>query len=159
MLGLDSAGKTTILYKLQIGEVIPTCPTIGFNIETVRFKGLNLTVWDVSGDLRTRKFWKSYYEKVNGIIFVVDSDDRKSMNTIKEELNDLLNTNELSRIPLLILANKQDLPQAMTVSEVLQGLDLYKIRDRQWHLHAVCALSGEGLTQAMSRFIQMISNI
>ena len=157
MLGLDSAGKTTILYKLHLGEVIVTTPTIGFNIETIKFKKLNLTIWDASGSQRNRRFWKTYYHGASGIIFVIDAEDRESIYTAKEELYNLLLDDELRGIPILVLANKQDLPNAMNVCDVLEKLEMFKIRDRQWHLQATCALSGEGLNTGINRLVQMIS--
>merc|ERR1712028_266473 len=77
MVGLDAAGKTTILYKLKLGEVITTVPTIGFNVEEVQYKNINFTVWDVGGQDKIRKLWRYYYENTQGLIFVVDSNDRE----------------------------------------------------------------------------------
>jgi len=86
MLGLDAAGKTTILYKLKLGEVVTTVPTIGFNIETVEYKNFKLTVWDVGG-CNIRKLWRPYYENTEGLIFVVDSSDKDRIGDANEELN------------------------------------------------------------------------
>lgn len=76
MVGLDAAGKTTILYKLKLGEVVTTIPTIGFNVETVDYKNISFTVWDVGGQDKIRPLWRHYYQNTQGIIFVVDSNDR-----------------------------------------------------------------------------------
>jgi ADP-ribosylation factor family len=76
MVGLDAAGKTTILYKLKLGEVVTTIPTIGFNVETVEYKNISFTVWDVGGQDKIRPLWRHYYQNTQGIIFVVDSNDR-----------------------------------------------------------------------------------
>ena len=72
-VGLDAAGKTTILYKLKLGEVVTTIPTIGFNVETVHYKNITFTVWDVGGQDKIRPLWRHYYEDAQGLIFVVDS--------------------------------------------------------------------------------------
>ena len=80
------------------------------------------------------------------------------MASVKKELDQIFKSDELIGVPILILANKQDLPCAMSVCEILELLELYNIRNRQWHLHATCALSGEGLEQALNRLIQMISS-
>ncbi|RNE98217.1 ADP-ribosylation factor 1, partial [Trypanosoma rangeli] len=77
MVGLDAAGKTTILYKLKLGEIVTTIPTIGFNVETVEYKNLKFTMWDVGGQDVLRPLWRHYYQNTNGIIFVVDSNDRE----------------------------------------------------------------------------------
>ena len=157
MVGLDSAGKTTILYKLRLGEVVATCPTIGFNLETVKFKNFNLVMWDVSGDQRTRRFWKTYYKDIQGVIFVIDAEDRQRFQSAKEELFNIFLAEELRGAPILILANKQDLPNAMEACELAEKLELYRVRDRHWHLQATCALSGDGLSQGITRLVQMIS--
>ena len=95
LLGLDSAGKTTILYALKTGQNIQTVPTIGFNIETINYKNLELNVWDVGGQDKLRDLWRHYYPGTNGVIFVVDSADNTRLNTAKEELHFLMNEHEL----------------------------------------------------------------
>ena len=77
MVGLDAAGKTTILYKLKLGEAVTTIPTIGFNVETVEYKNISFTVWDVGGQDKIRPLWRHYYQNTQGLIFVVDSNDRE----------------------------------------------------------------------------------
>merc|ERR1712072_1495350 len=86
MVGLDAAGKTTILYKLKLGEVVTTIPTIGFNVETVEYKNISFTVWDVGGQDKIRPLWRHYYQNTQGIIFVVDSNDRDRIEDAREEL-------------------------------------------------------------------------
>ena len=75
MLGLDAAGKTTVLYSLKLGEVLTTMPTIGFNVENVCYKNIEFQVWDIGGQDRLRTLWRHYFTNTNGIIFVVDSSD------------------------------------------------------------------------------------
>ena len=77
MVGLDAAGKTTLLYKLKMGEAVRTIPTIGFNVETVAHKKVDFTVWDVGGQDKIRRLWHHYYLGTNAVIFVVDSNDRE----------------------------------------------------------------------------------
>jgi len=86
MVGLDAAGKTTILYKLKLGEVVTTIPTIGFNVETVEYKNLSFTVWDVGGQDKIRPLWRHYYQGTNGLIYVVDSNDRDRSEDARLEL-------------------------------------------------------------------------
>ena len=76
MVGLDAAGKTTILYKLKLGEIVTTIPTIGFDVETVDYKNVSFTVWDVGGQDKIRPLWRHYYQGTQGLIFVVDSNDK-----------------------------------------------------------------------------------
>eukprot|EP00662_Eupelagonemidae_sp_cell21_P044270 gene44270-1976_t len=77
MVGLDAAGKTTILYKMKLGESVMTIPTIGFNVETVEYRNFKFTMWDVGGQDKIRKLWRHYFENTNGVIFVVDCNDRE----------------------------------------------------------------------------------
>merc|ERR1719258_717484 len=128
MVGLDAAGKTTILYKLKLGEVVTTIPTIGFNVETVEYKNINFTVWDVGGQDKIRKLWRHYYENTQGLIFVVDSNDRDRIEDAREELTKMLNEEEMRDAVVLVFANKQDLPNAMTAAEVTDKLGLHNLR-------------------------------
>merc|ERR1712187_928278 len=120
-VGLDAAGKTTILYKLKIGEVVTTIPTIGFNVETVEYKNINFTVWDIGGQDKIRKLWRYYYNNTQGVIFVVDSNDRDRMEEAREELTRMMK-DEMHDAALLVFANKQDLPNSTTSAEVAEKL-------------------------------------
>lgn len=109
MLGLDAAGKTTILYKLKLGEVVSSVPTIGFNVETVEFQKVKFTVWDVGGQDKIRQLWKHYYQNTQALIYVVDSSDKERINIARDELQKMLSEDELKDAVLLVLANKQDM--------------------------------------------------
>uniref|UniRef100_A0A8C2WW89 ARF GTPase 5 n=1 Tax=Cyclopterus lumpus TaxID=8103 RepID=A0A8C2WW89_CYCLU len=85
MVGLDAAGKTTILYKLKLGEIVTTIPTIGFNVETVEYKNISFTVWDVGGQDKIRPLWRHYFQNTQGLIFVVDSNDRERVAESSED--------------------------------------------------------------------------
>merc|ERR1711975_206814 len=143
MVGLDAAGKTTILYKLKLGEIVTTIPTIGFNVETVEYKNINFTVWDVGGQDKIRPLWRHYYQNTQGIIFVVDSNDKERLDMAKEELDKMLAEDELRDAVVLVFANKQDLPHAMKVKQITEALGLEKMR-RQWYVQGTCATSGDG---------------
>jgi len=145
MVGLDAAGKTTILYKLKLGEVVTTIPTIGFNVETVEYKNINFTVWDVGGQDKIRPLWRHYYQNTQGLIFVVDSNDRDRIVEAREELTKMLNEDEMRDAILLVFANKQDLPNAMNAEECTEKLQLNTLRNRQWYIQATCATSGDGI--------------
>merc|ERR1739841_470749 len=95
MVGLDAAGKTTLLYKLKLGELVTTIPTIGFNVETVQYKNIHFTVWDVGGQDKIRPLWRHYYQNTQGVIFVVDSNDRERISEAAEELQKMLREDEL----------------------------------------------------------------
>jgi ADP-ribosylation factor protein 1 len=149
MVGLDAAGKTTILYKLKLGEVVTTIPTIGFNVETVEYKNIKFTVWDVGGQDKIRPLWRHYYENTEGVIFVVDSNDRDRIGAAKAELERMLAEDNLRDACVLVFANKQDLPQAMEVSEMADKLGLSKLRTRKWFINGCCATSGDGLFEGL----------
>lgn len=149
MVGLDAAGKTTILYKLKLGEIVTTIPTIGFNVETVEYKNIKFTVWDVGGQDKLRPLWRHYFQNTNGLIFVVDSNDRERVQQARDELHKMLLEDELRDAVLLVFANKQDLPKAMSTAEVTDKLGLRALRQRLWYIQGTCATSGDGLFEGL----------
>jgi len=149
MLGLDAAGKTTILYKLKLGEVVSTIPTIGFNVETVQYKNIHFTVWDVGGQDKIRPLWRHYFQNTQGLIFVVDSIDRDRVNEARDELQRMLKETDLRDANLLVIANKQDLTGAYTTGELSEILGLHALRERHWNIQAACATSGDGLYEGL----------
>merc|ERR1712224_627575 len=157
MVGLDAAGKTTILYKLKLGEVVTTIPTIGFNVETVEYKNISFTVWDVGGQDKIRPLWRHYYQGTNGLIFVVDSNDRDRAEDAREELTKMLNEDEMRDAVLLVFANKQDLPNAMPAAEVTEKLGLNSMRNRQWFIQSACATTGDGLYEGLDWLSRTLS--
>jgi ADP-ribosylation factor protein 1 len=149
MVGLDAGGKTTTLYKLKLGEVVTTIPVIGFNVESVKYKSVELTVWDMGGRMNMRPLWRHYYQNTVAIVFVVDSNDRDRIGEAEYELTRLLREDELKDCPVLIFCNKQDLPNAMSVAEITVKLGLNSLRNRKWYVQACCATSGDGLYEGL----------
>eukprot|EP01083_Nonionella_stella_P153779 494498_1 len=158
MVGLDAAGKTTILYKLKLGEVITTIPTIGFNVETVEYKNIEFTVWDIGGQHLIRPLWRHYYQGTEAVIFVVDSNDRERIDSgsnsysddnVCDQLHSMLADDLLQDSAVLILANKQDLPNAMSVNEITDRLKINQFRNREWYVQGTCAKTGDGLYQGL----------
>jgi len=149
MVGLDAAGKTTILYKFKLGEIVTTIPTIGFNVETVEYKNICFTVWDVGGQDKIRPLWRHYFQNTQGLIFVVDSNDRERISEAYEELQKMLQEDELREAVLLVFANKQDLPNAMKAAELTEKLGLHNLRNRRWYIQATCATQGHGLYEGL----------
>ncbi|KAJ6646845.1 ADP-ribosylation factor-like protein 1 [Pseudolycoriella hygida] len=149
ILGLDGAGKTTILYRLQVGEVVTTIPTIGFNVEQVTYKNLKFQVWDLGGQTSIRPYWRCYYSNTDAIIYVVDSVDRDRIGISKDELLYMLREDELNDAILVVLANKQDMEGCMSVAEVHQALGLEALKNRTFQIFKTSATKGEGLDQAM----------
>ncbi|ODQ65976.1 catalase-domain-containing protein [Nadsonia fulvescens var. elongata DSM 6958] len=155
ILGLDGAGKTTILYKLQIGEVVSTVPTIGFNVETLTYKNLKFNVWDLGGQTSIRPYWRCYYANTAAVIFVVDSTDKARIDTSSAELHTMLKEEELAESALLVFANKQDQPGAMSAAEVSKALDLTSLKDRSWSIVACSAIKGDGLTNGLDWLVDV----
>ncbi|EDS29835.1 ADP-ribosylation factor, arf [Culex quinquefasciatus] len=149
ILGLDGAGKTTILYRLQVGEVVTTIPTIGFNVEQVTYKNLKFQVWDLGGQTSIRPYWRCYYSNTDAIIYVVDSADKDRIGISKDELLYMLREDELASAILVVLANKQDMEGCMSVTEVHQALGLEALKNRTFQIFKTSATKGEGLDQAM----------
>merc|ERR1712045_869893 len=120
MGGLDNAGKTTILYRLQneSDEAIQTIPTIGFNVETLQYKNIKFQVWDLGGQTSIRPYWRCYYPNTDAIIFVVDCNDHKRLKIARKEFLKLLEEEELQNVTILVFANKQDLKDALTADQV-----------------------------------------
>ncbi|XP_066161413.1 ADP-ribosylation factor 2-like isoform X1 [Oryza sativa Japonica Group] len=158
MVGLDAAGKTTILYKLKLGEIVTTIPTIGFNVETVEYKNISFTVWDVGGQDKIRPLWRHYFQNTQGLIFVVDSNDRDRVVEARDELHRMLNEDELRDAVLLVFANKQDLPNAMNAAEITDKLGLHSLRQRHWYIQSTCATTGEGLYEGLDWLSSNIAN-
>jgi len=157
LLGLDAAGKTTILYKLHMGDIITTIPTIGFNVEEVIYRSLRMTMWDVGGQDKIRPLWRHYYQGSNALIYVVDACDHDRITEAKKELYGILADGNLQDIPILILANKSDLMHALSVSEITRLFDLQAMRDHSWYVQASSAISGEGLYEGLDWLSQMLS--
>ncbi|XP_010506605.1 PREDICTED: ADP-ribosylation factor 1-like 2 [Camelina sativa] len=149
MLGLDAAGKTTILYKLHIGEVLSTVPTIGFNVEKVQYKNVMFTVWDVGGQEKLRPLWRHYFNNTDGLIYVVDSLDRERIGKAKQEFQDIIRDPFMLNSIILVFANKQDMRGAMSPREVCEGLGLLDLKNRKWHIQGTCALQGDGLYEGL----------
>ena len=149
MVGLDAAGKTTSLYQLKMGETVKTIPTIGFNVETLDYKGLNFTVWDVGGQDKIRVLWKHYYQNTDGLIFVVDSNDRDRAEDAAEELKKMLAEEELKDSVVLVMANKQDLKESMSPNEITDKLGMSQLKGRQWLVQGTSATSGQGLKEGL----------
>jgi ADP-ribosylation factor-like protein 1 len=148
ILGLDNAGKTTVLYKMQFGEAKITVPTLGFNVETVNYENVTFQMWDLGGQSELRPYWRCYYPKTNAIVFVIDSTDKERLNIVKEELFLLLNEEELKGVPLAILANKQDLEGALSDIEISEAIGLNDIKNNQWAIFKTVAKTGVGLDNA-----------
>uniref|UniRef100_A0A3B3YSY6 ADP-ribosylation factor-like protein 3 n=1 Tax=Poecilia mexicana TaxID=48701 RepID=A0A3B3YSY6_9TELE len=168
LLGLDNAGKTTLLKQLAAEDISHITPTQGFNIKSVQSSGFKLNVWDIGGQRKIRPYWRNYFENTDVLIYVIDSSDRKRFEETSLELAELLEEEKLAAVPLLVFANKQDLMTASPASELAESLNLHTIRDRMWQVQACSALTAEGVqvntvchantNKQRSRRIELLSN-
>jgi len=159
---LDNAGKTTILYRLKLGNVVKTIPTIGFNVETIQYKNIKLQAWDIGGQTSLRPHWRSYYNDTDAIIYVVDATDRKRIGIAKQELHTMLEEDELKNTILMILANKQDIieeeKKPMSVNEINERLGLLTIKDHTWSIFSTSGKTGMGINEAFDWLITKFSS-
>ncbi|KAG9027038.1 hypothetical protein FS837_004397, partial [Tulasnella sp. UAMH 9824] len=149
MTGLNSSGRTTILYKLKLGEIVTTIPETKLNVETVLHGKIFFTIWDVGAIDDIQSMWKFFMKRTKGIIFVVDTNDWAGISEAREELQRLMNEDKLRDAAFLIYANKQDLPNAMNATQIIDGLGLRESKQRNWYIQAACATSGDGLYEGL----------
>eukprot|EP00440_Ansanella_granifera_P008987 gb/GFBE01009738.1/.p1 GENE.gb/GFBE01009738.1/~~gb/GFBE01009738.1/.p1 ORF type:complete len:180 (+),score=74.06 gb/GFBE01009738.1/:1-540(+) len=149
MLGLDNAGKTTILKKMSQEDISHIMPTQGFNIKSLQQEGVKLNVWDIGGQKTIRPYWSNYFEASDALVYVVDSSDRRRLEESCQELKELLAEDKLAAVPLLVFANKQDLMQATPADEITEALGLGAISDRTWNIQACSAKDGTGLEEGL----------
>ena len=159
MIGLDNSGKTSILYQYKLKEFITTAPTTAFNVETIKMRRTRLSIWDAGGTESIRPLWQTYSRQADGIIFVVDSTDRKRLEEVKEELVIALNSCKKEKVPILFYANKQDLHYALTPTELVEQLDLNNIFSKNpWYLQPASAKIGDGLEEGLLVFSGLIKD-
>eukprot|EP01138_Halocafeteria_seosinensis_P016227 gb/GECG01016557.1/.p1 GENE.gb/GECG01016557.1/~~gb/GECG01016557.1/.p1 ORF type:complete len:183 (+),score=18.99 gb/GECG01016557.1/:1-549(+) len=156
ILGLDNAGKTTILFRLQVDQPITTVPTIGFNVETLQYKNIKFQVWDLGGQTSIRPYWRCYYPNTDAIIFVVDSADQERLETARQELHAMLQEEDLKDAILLVMANKQDQPGALRADGISEALNLSAIKNRQWSIQETSATKGKGLFEGFDWLVSCI---
>ena len=113
-VGLDSSGKTTIMYQLKHGEVVTTSPTTWFNVESIEHGNVNFIAWDVGGSEKMRPLLSTYYPSTEAVVFVVDTHGHEFYLEVVEMLEETTANDELRDVPVLILANTQDLSNVMT---------------------------------------------
>ncbi|XP_051482245.1 ADP-ribosylation factor-like protein 14 [Apus apus] len=151
MLGLDSAGKSTLLYKFRYNDVFLTMPTIGFNVDMIETeKDFTLTIWDVGGQEKMRQVWCRFLEDADGLLYVVDSSDKQRLEESKKEFELILKNEFMKSIPVVVLANKQDVPGALNAEEITRRFRMKKYcSNRNWYVQPCCAVTGEGLPEAL----------
>ncbi|KAI9902477.1 hypothetical protein N3K66_001829 [Trichothecium roseum] len=150
MLGLDNAGKTTIVKKIMGEDVNTVSPTLGFIIKTIDYEGYKLNIWDVGGQKTLRSYWRNYFEKTDALIWVVDATDRLRIQDCRDELQGLLQEERLAGASLLVFANKTDVEGCMDEKEILRALELESIRTHRWHVLRCSAMTGSNLKEGLA---------
>jgi ADP-ribosylation factor-like protein 2 len=159
MLGLDNAGKTTVLMTFCGDDISEIPPTVGFNIKTVSVRDFKVNIWDVGGQKSIRSFWRNYFDTTDGLVWVVDSTDRHRLMDCKRELAVLLGEEKLRGSSLLILANKQDLQSALSLEDIAKVLELDTIKSsRECAVYSCSALDGGSVHKALDWIIDDIGS-
>ncbi|XP_062034230.1 ADP-ribosylation factor-like protein 14 [Lepus europaeus] len=160
LLGLDSAGKSTLLYKLKLDKDIATIPTIGFNVEMLELeKSLSLTVWDVGGQEKMRTVWSYYCENTDGLVYVVDSSDKQRLEKSRKEFEHILKNEHIQHVPVVLLANKQDVPGALSAEDITRMFKVKKLcSDRNWYVQPCCAVTGDGLAEGFRKLAGFVKS-
>ncbi|KAI9984218.1 hypothetical protein PInf_005515 [Phytophthora infestans] len=157
LVGLDGAGKTTILYHLRLGKAIASIPTVGFNVETIKYEGYKLNIWDVGGQDTLRPYWRHHFTGTQGIIFVLDSADDQRLELAKAELNGMLVDTQLQDACLLVILNKRDLPHAKELTEAMEFQENCEKLNRRVKVQPTVATTGEGLNDGISWLCENMS--
>ncbi|OWZ11750.1 ADP-ribosylation factor protein [Phytophthora megakarya] len=149
IIGLDAAGKTTLLYKIKLGELVTTIPTIGFNVETFEYKNIKFTAWDIGGQEKIRSLWKHYLHNNDAVIFVVDAADVDRIDEAKQALHLIFEADELADTKLLVYANKQDQPNALSAEEIREKMELAEVTKNPTYVQPCVATNGEGIYEGL----------
>eukprot|EP00934_Nitzschia_sp_Nitz4_P008191 Nitzschia sp. Nitz4//scaffold120_size68122//19624//20258//NITZ4_006042-RA/size68122-protein2genome-gene-0.60-mRNA-1//-1//CDS//3329534272//8181//frame0 len=160
VLGLDNAGKTTIVKKLCAQPIDEVEPTLGFQIQTLQYKEYSLNIWDIGGQSSIRAYWRNYFEKTDGLIWVIDSCDASRFDLVRKELESLLQQERLAGATLLILANKQDIDGSVSSDAIVAALDLNNLQyhNRHWSIRPCSGVTGDGLRDGIDWLVDDISN-
>ncbi|KAL1531434.1 ADP-ribosylation factor-related protein 1-like [Salvia divinorum] len=157
ILGIDKSGKTTLLEKLKSQysnlEGLPPdriVPTVGLNIGRIEVSNSKLAFWDLGGQLGLRSIWEKYYDEAHAVIYVVDAASPSRFEDSKSALEKALRHEDLQGAPVLILANKQDLEEAVSTDELAQYLDINKLDGRDFKFQAVSAFEGLGIKEGVN---------
>uniref|UniRef100_A0A0A1XRZ6 ADP-ribosylation factor 1 n=1 Tax=Zeugodacus cucurbitae TaxID=28588 RepID=A0A0A1XRZ6_ZEUCU len=151
LLGLNDAGKTAIFNSFSGRNFTLTYPTIGFNLDEVRYKDFSLYLWDIGGQCRLRALWRSYLtENTKAIIYVVDAAAGKerlqlASKILHETLQNAIIPQELF---LLVLANKQDIEEKLSAAQIIDGLKLVELK-YEWQLLETSAKDNTGIIESL----------
>ena len=158
ILGLDNAGKTTLLnYLTHENLKAQTSPTKGVNAKSIQCGGIKLNVYDLGGQKAIREYWQYYYEKVDALIYVVDASDEARIGECNESFQSLLKDDNLKNVPVLAYGNKADLQNCLGPDEIIEKLEMNDITGRDWSLYACSALKGTGVKDGIKWILEKLS--
>ena len=149
ILGIQEAGKTTILYRLSLGQLVKTTPTIGSNVEELTYNNVKFQAWDLGGQESTRTVWDVYYMNTDAVVYVIDSQDDDNFEISKSEFHKVIANQNLKNSVILIFANKQDLPGAKNINKIVEDYEFNKIKNHIWHIQPCSAVKGDGLVNGI----------
>jgi len=161
ILGLDNAGKTTFLeqtkikfnpkYQRSTQQLKRVSTTVGLNIGKIDVGNIRMLFWDLGGQEELRTLWDKYYSESHGIIYLIDSADPERFDESKDAFVNMLANEHLDTVPLLILANKQDKPEAKTVLDIKEAFhdSARRIGNRDCMIRPISALTGEGVMEGI----------
>jgi ADP-ribosylation factor-like protein 3 len=149
MLGLDNAGKTTLLYYLIGVDNKNTRPTPGVNAKSFQYEGNKIDLYDLGGQKAIREYWEYYYENVDALIYVFDVTDKERIGESYEVIQKLLEEDQLLNVPILFYGNKCDLTNELDAEEINKNFKLSKIKGRDWSLFFCSALKGKGIKDGL----------
>ncbi|KAH3697984.1 ADP-ribosylation factor-related protein 1-like [Dreissena polymorpha] len=166
ILGLDNAGKTTYLEQTKMKftknyqgmSLNKITTTVGLNIGTITIGGVKLKFWDLGGQEELQSLWDKYYAESHAVIYVVDSSDKERIDESKDAFDKMIVNDSLKDVPLLLLANKQDLPEVVTVGTIKSvfygSSDL--IGQRDCRVNGVSALKGDGINDGIEWIVDCV---
>ncbi|XP_059162611.1 ADP-ribosylation factor 3-like [Physella acuta] len=155
--GLDASGKTSLLYKVKLGEVVTTIPTIGFNVETIHWNGVSLVAWDIGGRDKMRPLIRHYYANTQAVIYMIDSNDIQRLDeAIDELIKYVVTADELRDTVVMVLANKQDLPNAVSSQEIVDKLKKFPCVSQTIFVLPCSVTTNVGVHEALNEFVKQI---
>lgn len=158
LAGLDASGKTTLLYKMQKGEIINCWPTMGFNLEPVIYKNYHFSVWDTGAadNIQFKTLSRHYFYNTDILIYFIDSTDRARLQQTVDLFNEYINTDQLQHSILLVLANKQDKHEAMTLNEINDKLEALPLNGRDFCLLGTSIYDDKKINEAFDWIIEKL---
>ncbi|EFO26565.1 ADP-ribosylation factor-like protein 8B-A [Loa loa] len=155
LVGLQNSGKTTFVNVIASGQFTEDMiPTVGFNMRKITKGNVTIKLWDIGGQPRFRSMWERYCRGVNAIIFMVDAADEDKLEASRNELSQLLDKPQLDSIPVLVLANKKDLPGALDERQLIERMDLSAIQNREICCYSISCKEKDNIDITLQWLIQ-----